>query len=316
MRGVPVVANQGMGLSRRQALGALAALGGLSLAGSGPAHANPPAGAAPPKFQDFEVRDLSVDGDARVARRFTLLVPKHLAKGQQVPLLILLHGLGEAHDERLGAYAWLERYGLGTSYERLRRPPVERTHARPDWTDARLAEVNARLAKRSFNGFAIACPFTPRVSKSPLGAPVALDVYADWIEKVLIPRARKEAPVLTGGASTFIDGCSMGGPIAIELFSRKPSLFGALGMVQSAFGVHRAPGFAQRIAEAMDRGGPKPVSIITSSGDPFRDANRALAKALGERKVDVTLRESPGPHDQPWLRETGTIEMLLWHDHR
>jgi hypothetical protein len=32
--------------------------------------------------------------------------------------------------------------------------------------------------------------------------------------------------------------------------------------------------------------------------------------------VANTLRVLPGPHDQPWLREAGTIEMLHWHDRR
>ena len=26
------------------------------------------------------------------------------------------------------------------------------------------------------------------------------------------------------------------------------------------------------------------------------------------------LQILPGPHDQPWLRESGALEMLLWHD--
>ena len=28
----------------------------------------------------------------------------------------------------------------------------------------------------------------------------------------------------------------------------------------------------------------------------------------------ATYRVIPGPHDQPWLREAGTIETLLWLD--
>lgn len=54
---------------------------------------------------DLEVRDLVLGGDRAFARRFTLCVPKHLAQGEKVPLLVLLHGLGETHDPRAGAYA-------------------------------------------------------------------------------------------------------------------------------------------------------------------------------------------------------------------
>ena len=102
--------------------------------------------------EDLEVRDLRVEGD--LSRRFTLCIPKHLAKHERVPLLVLLHGLGETSDERLGAFAWIERYGLCTAYDRLRRSPLARssTRARADLTDARIAELGAELALRPFRG--------------------------------------------------------------------------------------------------------------------------------------------------------------------
>jgi len=40
----------------------------------------------------------------------------------------------------------------------------------------------------------------------------------------------------------------------------------------------------------------------------------ALSRALHERGITHDLAVLPGPHDQPWLRETGTLEMLLWQD--
>src|SRR5271165_2302616 len=75
---------------------------------------------------DFTVLDLEVPGDKKIATRFTLFVPNHLAKDEKVPLLVLFHGLGETWDPTVGVYAWVERYGLGTAYARLRRPPVGR----------------------------------------------------------------------------------------------------------------------------------------------------------------------------------------------
>ncbi|MCU0692581.1 MAG: hypothetical protein MUF54_14365 [Polyangiaceae bacterium] len=39
-----------------------------------------------------------------------------------------------------------------------------------------------------------------------------------------------------------------------------------------------------------------------------------LARALQERGLDATLCVPPGPHNQPWLQEVGTLEVLLWHD--
>lgn len=290
---------------------ALADPAGAALdAGAAPPSPAPPA--APPAF---EVRDLQVPGERALGRRFTLLVPKHLAPGERVPLLVLLHGLGETGDERLGAFAWLERYGLGSSYERLRRPPLGRTARRKDWTDARLTEVNAALAAQPFRGLAVACPFTPNVHKAP-NPSAALDGYARWLAEVVLPRARAEAPVFQDAARTSLDGCSLGGFVGIEVFLRRPELFGAFGGVQSAISAHRAPAYADRLARAIAAAGPRDLHLLTSKGDPFHGANAALAAQLAKRSIPHTLRVLPGPHDQPWLREAGTIEMLLFHDRR
>lgn len=279
---------------------------------AGAAPPSPTPAASPPAF---DVRDLQVPGERALGRRFTLLVPKHLAPGERVPLLVLLHGLGETGDERLGAFAWLSRYGLGSAYERLRRPPLERTSRRMDWTNARLAEVNAALAARPFRGLAIACPFTPNVHKAP-NPSAALDGYARWLAEVVLPRARAEAPAFDDAARTSLDGCSLGGYVGVEVFLRRPELFGALGGVQSAISAHRAASYADRLARAVAAAGPRDLHLLTSEGDPFRDANTALASQLAKRSIPHTLRVLPGPHDQPWLREAGTIEMLLFHDRR
>jgi hypothetical protein len=272
----------------------------------------PPPGSAPPAPADLEVRDISIEG---IGRRFVLLVPRHLARDERVPLLILLHGLGETGDPRMGAYAWLERYGLGTAYDRLRRPPVQRTSKRADWTDERVREVNAALTARPFRGFCIACPYTLNVNKSP--SPTrTLDEYAGWIADVVIPRVRREAPVIPDTAHTAIDGCSLGGYVGLEVFLRRPDLFASWGGVQSAFGAHRAAGYADRIEKALASQAPRSIRLHleTSSGDPFREGNALLSSLLTKKGIANDLRILPGPHDQPWLRESGTLEMLLWHD--
>jgi enterochelin esterase-like enzyme len=268
-----------------------------------------------PTNRDLDVRELEVEGDRALGRRFALCVPRHGAPGERFPLLVLLHGLGETGDQRVGARAWLDRYGLGTSYDRLRSAPIARLSRRPDWTPSRLAEVNAELAARPFRGLVIACPYTPHVQKAPSPA-AALDGYARWIADVVVPRARAEAPALDGSAHTSIDGCSLGGYVGLEVFLRCPERFGAWGGVQSAFGAHRASGFADRLSRAVAAVGPRDLHLLTSESDPFREANAALASELAKRGVPAALRVLPGPHDQPWLREAGTIEALLLHDRR
>src|SRR5262245_32087779 len=109
-------------LPRRSFLKAMA--GATTALAAAPAAAEELASRTPP---DFRVLDLTVEGDKQLAQRFVLFIPTHLAKDERAPLLVLLHGLGETGDPTMGVYAWVERYGLGTAYARLRRPPIART---------------------------------------------------------------------------------------------------------------------------------------------------------------------------------------------
>jgi len=265
---------------------------------------------------DFEVRDVAVSGDRRLGQRFTLLVPRHpMPSGPSGPLrlLVLLHGLGETGDPRAGVYAWLERYGLADAYARLRRPPLARQSKLPYWPEGRVEALNAALAAEPFRGLAIACPYTPDVYRAP-DRTAALDDYAAWVADIVLPRARAEAPVSAEPAHTSLDGCSLGGYVGLEVFLRKPELFGGWGSVQGALSPGRASDYAERLAAIVARLGPRPIHLETSSEDPFRDANVALATALQRKGVPHELLVGSGPHNQPWLREAGTIEMLLWHD--
>ena len=267
-----------------------------------------------PASEDLEAHDLIVGGDARIARRALVLAPKHVPAGTKLPVLVLLHGLGETGNELLGIHAWGERYGLVSTYERLRRPPVARTLKRQKYlTDERMTSLNASLAARPFRGLVLVCPVTPNPSRLQ-PASRTLDRYAEWIEETLLPAVRSKVPTLEGPANTGLDGCSLGGYVGIEVFLRRPHLFGSFGGVQSAFGVPTAQRYADRLAQTVARVGPRPIHIETSGADPYQRANRELSNRLHELGVPNVFESPPGPHNQPWLREIGTLEMLLWHD--
>lgn len=272
------------------------------------------ASAATPASDDFIQKDLVLAGDKRIARRSLVLIPKHVPKNEKLRVLVLLHGLGETGNEVLGIHAWGDRYGLVSSYERLRRPPVVRVAPKMKWfTDENLTRVNAELKKRPFRGMVLVCPVTPNPSKVGPAART-LDRYADWIEDTLLPAVHKETNSATGPANTGLDGCSLGGYVGMEVFLRKPELFGTFGGVQAAFNIPSGIRYAEQLKKAVDRVGKRKIHIETSSQDPFKKANQALAKRLGELGVDHTLSVIPGPHNQPWLKEIGTLDMLLWHD--
>ncbi len=255
-----------------------------------------------------DLRNLRLIDLREGGRRATILTPRYVDSGRRLPVCVFLHGLGETTDERAGAYAWVERYGLGEAWQRLKRPPLARTSKRGEWTDQRLAEVNTDLAKDPFHGIVMVCPFMP----NPNG-PGELDDYARWITDALLPRARKETPASDEPAKTLLCGVSLGGYVSLEVLARKAASFGAWAGVQTAVGDHMAPGYAEKIAQA-GQGKRHPMLLLTSTLDHWKHSSEALAKAFEAKNLGATYRVVPGPHVQPWLQEAGTIEALLWLD--
>ena len=231
--------------------------------------------------RDLDVREVRVPGS--LSQLFVLATPRHLESYERVPLVVLLHGLGETGDARMGAWAWLERYGLGTSYDRLR-------------------------AAGSMRGLVLACPYMPDL---PVADPRAFDEYARWLVETVVPRARREAPAaFEDPAFTYLGGCSLGGHFSLEVLLRRPEAFGAWAGLQTAIG----EGAGERYAARLGRSGSHGLLVETSTGDPFRAGNEALSRGLTRAGVPSTFVELPGPHDQPFLRRSGTARMLSWLD--
>lgn len=256
-------------------------------------------------------------GKKQPMARALVLVPAHGPRtGPQpssYPALMLLHGRGEVGDDALGINAWRTRYGLADSYARLRRAPVRlegdaSRYMRPE----QLETLNAELATEPFQGLVLICPVTPNPSASR--APDrTLDAYADWLVDVLLPAVCDAAPL--GAAPRIgIDGCSMGGYVAAEVFARKPQAFHTFGVVQPAFGSFRVPRYARQLAPATQRADFGGVHLLTSTHDPYREATEALGRELERLGARPTLKVLPGPHDQRWLRAAGTLTLLGWHD--
>jgi predicted esterase len=285
--------------------GAAWALGGACLGGGRALGAELPEG--------LRLLDWSWPSAGGLARRAVVLAPTHLAPGSRVATLVLLHGLGEARQgPKAGAYAWLERYGLADAYARLRKPPVASVLPRHDLTPERAAEINAALASLPFRGLVLACPAIPDVwAASNLAA--TLDAIADFCAGPLLERVAREVPEARGGeGSVGLDGCSLGGFVALEVAARRPDPWATVGVVQPAVGAAQAARYAAARAARPAR----PVHVESSRGDPYLGASRRLADELSKRGVPCDLSVSPGPHDQPFLREVGSLEMLLWHDRR
>jgi hypothetical protein len=259
---------------------------------------------------EFSLVDLQLSGDA-VFGRALLLVPRALRADPE--LLVLLHGLGETYDQRVGARAFAERYGLLAAVARLTHPPLERTLPKKDYFGSgRLEQLNARLAQQPYRTPVIVCPYTPNPYQA--GGEATTLRYAGFLTERLKAEVEQRVGVAFPSARCMISGVSLGGYLAVEVFLRKPEVFGALGLAQAAFGPHQASRYAAGVEGAVKRVGPRRVEILSSSFDPYRRPNELFHEHLQRRKLASRLRVSPGPHDQSWLKESGVIEMLLSAD--
>jgi hypothetical protein len=286
------------GLSRRSFFAATSAVFG----------APPPEAPAPHAWESFE---FAVPTDEHGARRALVALPKTRAPGVELPVLVLLHGLGETRSEEAGSRAWLEPYGLGSAWDRLAAPPLVRERPSP-LSDEDYAALDRSLAERPFAGLCVVCPYLP----NPHGkfADPNLERYARWLDTALLPALRDRVPEATRTpARTGIAGVSLGGFAAIEISLRRPSVFGTLASVQGAFGVERAVSYARALAPVF-RGKDASVYVATSRFDPYKAANLAFARELADVGVERHLELRNGAHTQERLRQVGSLDLLLWHD--
>jgi pimeloyl-ACP methyl ester carboxylesterase len=250
--------------------------------------------------------ELPFDGNPEDAQLATLLSVK------QAPLLVALHGRGEAgRGLQAGARGWRDDYDLDRAHARLQEPPLRASDLLDFVRPARLDALNNSLASAPYRGLSVACPYTPALA----GDEPRRRAYARFITERLLPRVRKRlgAEVAPAPARTGIDGVSMGGRLALYLGWHHPQLFGAVGALQPAIRVADAEALTALALEAR-RIRPQKVRLVSSDGDPFLPAVRALSQSLERASVPHQLVVTPGPHDYAWNRGPGSFEMLLWHE--
>src|SRR5258708_3538003 len=83
-------------------------------------------------------------------------------------------------------------------------------------SDARLSEINDALARNPLRDVCMVCPFIPNGIKDP--GTLLLDGYAEYIAQALLPAVRAASPTLAGPRHLGLDGVSLGGYVAIEVF--------------------------------------------------------------------------------------------------
>ncbi len=261
--------------------------------------------------REFEFEDSPIGPEKALA-----IVPRWGDKGTEFPVLVALHGRGEAvRGMDVGARGWLRDYELGKTIARLRSPPLTREDLKGFVDEARLARINASLAERPFRGLIVLCPWVPDLvnekDRTNLDAPLP---FGRFVVEHLLPRAWAETPSLRDRASTGIDGVSLGGRVALVVGLAHPDRFGAIEALQPAIQENEPPALVRRAREALTDAASFRLRLVTSDRDYFRGAVLGLHLALKAEGIEHEHLVIPGPHDYAFNRGPGGVEMLLWHD--
>lgn len=246
--------------------------------------------------------------------RAVVIVPSWTPPGPagKWPVLIALHGRGEAQKgpER-GVQGWPRDYALLRGIERISQPPLASADFESFVTVERLREMNDDLSARPYGGCVVVCPYMPDVD---LRRPPQIREYAQYLTQVVVPRVRRELPVFGSAAATGIDGVSLGGAMALRAGLGAPDVFGCVGSLQAAIGEDQVLDFVLLAKSARTRSSTQKLRLLTSQEDYFRKAIAKTSSALRAAEVEHEFREVPGPHDYPFNRGPGALEMLYWHD--
>lgn len=234
--------------------------------------------------------------------------------GERFPALIAFHGRGEAQKGvARGARGWLDDYGLPQALRRLASPPLTATDLHEVGDAELLARLNAELERAPYRGLVVVTPFTPDILAGDRAFSRA-EPLARFVVEELLPRLRREAPVLEGAAHLGLDGVSLGGRAALLVGLARPESFGAVGTLQPAFDSADAPELARRAKAARERNPALALRLLTSRADFFLLSTRAISSAFGALGVEHELRVVAGPHDYEFNAGPGVYEMLLFHD--
>jgi hypothetical protein len=282
----------------------------LSLAATVAPLPPPQVDAAPPRGRTrlltWTLPERGVNGEAAI------LIPDDGGDVDRWPLVVALHGRGEAlKSPPDGAMGWIHDYGLDHAITRVSNPPLGEDDVQGFVDPERLATYNRWLGARPFGGLVVVCPYLPDTN---LRSHADLADYARYLADVVVPRARRELPVFSAPESTGIDGVSLGGAVALRTGFARPDTFGAVGAVQPALAEDQTQEWVELAKAARARRHGLPLRLTTSHDDVYNQVITHVSQALRGAGVSHDFADVPGPHDYPFNRGPGAIELLLWHD--
>jgi enterochelin esterase-like enzyme len=245
--------------------------------------------------------------------RAVVIVPSWTKPDERLPVLFALHGRGEANKGPVeGVMGWPRDYALLRAIERVCAPPITSADLEGFVDPKRLVDLNDGLVAHPFKGLVVICPYLPDFD---LRKPAPVKDYGRYLLETVLPRVRAELPVLPSAAATGIDGVSLGGAAALRVGLGNPDAFGAVGSLQAALGEDQVTEFTELAKAARVKNASLKLRLLTSKDDYFRGAISHTSLAWRAAGIDHDYADVPGPHDYPFNRGPGAIEMLIWHDH-
>jgi iron(III)-salmochelin esterase len=233
---------------------------------------------------------------------------------ERFPLLVALHGRGEAmKGSQRGARGWVDDYAMLRAMRRLGSPPLTISDFEGIVTPKRLTTLNRALEEEPYRGLVVLCPYTPDLlaGDKPFES---VRPYARFLVEDLLPRARRELPVIGSAETTGIDGVSLGGRIGFLSGLFAAEHFHTVAGLQAAFDGEDAEVLGRLGDDAFRRNRGIRFRLLTSERDYFIAANQTIAAHFETRRLPMRFLLVPGPHDYIFNRGPGSIEMLFFHD--
>ncbi len=308
-------------LSRRALL--LGAAGAAGAAATACSKKEPPTSVLAPSSAPLPMLDAGMRGSSRLVtmtfepdaggpQTAAILVPTWGPAGTRFPVVVALHGRGEAlKGPDRGAFGWPRDYALAHAIERIASPPVTAADLEGFVDDARLAQLNVDLAAHPFGGLIVACPYVPDLD---LRTFKDVRAYGKWIVETFLPRVRRETPAIASIEATGIDGVSLGGATALRVGFSFPEAFGAVGALQPALFEDQAQEWTDLARYARKKKPGMALRLTTSHDDYYNGAISRVSQAWRAGGVEHEFADVPGPHDYAFNRGPGSYELLAWHD--
>jgi iron(III)-salmochelin esterase len=248
------------------------------------------------------------------ATEVVVSIPARAEAAQRFPVLVAFHGRGESLKKpRVGARGWLDDYQLSRALARIVAPPLAPDDFAGFVSAQRLALINRTLGAEPYQGLIVVCPFLPDILRGAQTFEQA-EALASFIVDVILPRVYAKSPAIGSGASTGIDGVSLGARAALLIGALRPQAFASVSGLQPAIDGSEIERFVGLLRAARERNPGLYLRLLTSDEDYYLDVTRRLSNGLDAAGVVHEFDNVLGTHSYRFNRGPGAYEMLLFHD--